>query len=60
MVKEVENNGKKYYQCEACDMYYKDRKIAQECEDFCNKYKSCNTVLIKHAVQFGDEKDKCC
>jgi len=51
MVKVITKNGKTYYMCEACNMYYKSREIAQKCEDFCNKYKSCNTELTKHAVQ---------
>jgi len=51
MVKEIEKNGKKYYQCEICKMYYKTIDLAQECEDFCEKYKSCSLEIIKHAVQ---------
>ena len=56
MVKEVEHKGKKYYMCEACNMYYPTKELAQECEDFCNKYKSCNTELIGHAVELEIDK----
>ena len=59
MVKEETINGKKYYQCEACDMYYETRELAQKCEDFCNKHHECNTELIKYAVQL-DKKEDCC
>ncbi|MCH7850508.1 MAG: hypothetical protein IH845_02590 [Nanoarchaeota archaeon] len=52
MVKEEIKEGKTYYQCEVCLFYYKTRKLAQECEDFCNKYHACSTELTKHAVQF--------
>jgi len=51
MVKEITKNGKKYYLCEACDMYYGERGIAKKCEDFCNKYKSCSLELTKHAIE---------
>ena len=51
MVKEIEHKGKKYYQCEACEMYYNSRELVQKCENFCNDKKSCNTEIIKHAVQ---------
>ena len=51
MVKEEKINKKVYYKCEACGFYYKTREIAQECEDFCNKYKSCSLEITKHAVQ---------
>jgi len=59
MVKEIEHKSKKYSQCEACEMHYKEKKIAQECEDFCNKNKSCNTNLIKQAVQLDKEDCNC-
>ena len=52
MVKEITKNGKKYYECEACNMmYYESKEMAQKCEDFCNKYKSCDLEIIKHAVE---------
>lgn len=51
MVKEIEHKGKKYYQCEACKMYYETREIAQKCEDFCNKNNACNIEIIRHAVE---------
>lgn len=54
MVTETERNGEKYYMCEACDMFYRTQELAQQCEDFCNKNKACNTELIKHAVQLKD------
>jgi len=64
MVKEVEKNTrkseisgtnsigkKKYYQCESCGFFYVDKEIAQKCEDFCEKYKSCSIEITKHAIQ---------
>ena len=50
MVKEITKDGKKHYVCESCNMAYLDRNLAQKCEDWCNKYKSCNLEIIKHAV----------
>lgn len=51
MVKEITNNDKKYYQCEACNMVYEDRELARKCEDFCNKYHSCSLEFTKYAVE---------
>ena len=51
MVKKFTKNGKEYFICEACNMAYLDKDLAQKCEDFCNKYKSCNLEFIKHAVE---------
>jgi hypothetical protein len=60
MVKEVEHKGKKYFMCEACDMYYLDSATAQKCEDFCNKFKSCDLEIMKHAVNLKDVGDCGC
>ena len=51
MVKEIQSKGKTYYICEACDMAYKEKEIAQKCEDWCNKTKSCNLEYIKYSVK---------
>jgi len=53
MKKEIIRN-KEFFMCEACDMYYLDKEIAQKCEDFCNRYHACDTELIKHAVNPED------
>ena len=58
MVKEETKNNKTYFMCEACDMYYRTKELAEQCEKYCNEKHACNTELIKHAVQF-DEKGDC-
>ena len=47
MVKESE----KKFLCEECGMVYLEKDMAQKCEDWCKKYKSCNLEIIKHAVK---------
>ena len=56
MVKEVEKNGRTYYQCEECDMFYEDKEIAQKCETHCREKHACDLNLIKYAVQLNEEK----
>jgi len=51
MVKEVEKNGKTLHMCEACDMYYKESFLAQQCEEYCNKYHACNIEITRRAVK---------
>jgi hypothetical protein len=51
MVKEVEKNGKKYYQCEICEFYYADRETAEKCERFCREHNACSTEITKRAVK---------
>jgi len=40
-----------YYVCEDCKFRYKDRNMAQKCENWCKEHKSCNIEITKHAVQ---------
>jgi hypothetical protein len=47
MVKEE----KKLWICEECNLKYKDRETAEECESFCKENKACNSELIKKAVK---------
>ena len=51
MVKEITKDGKRYFICEACNMAYNDKELAQKCEDFCNKYHSCSLEITKHTVE---------
>ncbi len=51
MVKEVEKQGKTYFQCEECGFYYKERGWAEKCEDFCKKNNSCSLEITKHSVK---------
>lgn len=56
MVKEETKNGKTYFMCEACNMYYENRELAEKCEDFCNKHNACSTEIAKHSVQIWNGK----
>jgi hypothetical protein len=51
MVKSIKKDGIVYYQCEACNMFYKEKELAQKCEDYCNKYHSCSLEITKKAVK---------
>jgi hypothetical protein len=51
MVKQIKKKDKEYFACELCNMVYLDKKLAEKCEDFCKKYKSCNLDIVKKAVK---------
>jgi uncharacterized C2H2 Zn-finger protein len=53
MVRVKKKDGKVYFKCEECGMYYLSREIAQRCENFCKRYNGCDTEIIKHAVELG-------
>ena len=50
MVTKKISNGTDYFMCEACNMYYLNKELAQQCEDFCNKNKSCSIIITNQAV----------
>ena len=50
MVKKISHKDKTYFMCEACDMYYASKDLAQQCEDWCNEKKSCNMEITRHAI----------
>ncbi len=48
--------NKKNYECKECKMIYKNKSLAEKCEAWCRKHKSCNMEIIKHAVKNKNEK----
>ena len=51
MPKEIEKDGKKYYQCEECKLLYAERETAEKCQAWCPEHKSCNLEIIKYAIK---------
>ncbi len=58
MVKIITKNQKNYYQCEECKHFYETEELAQECENWCQKYKNCNLEIIKKAVILNEKSKK--
>jgi hypothetical protein len=46
MTKEVDG----LFMCEECHLLYKNKDLAQKCEDWCREKKSCNLEITRHAV----------
>jgi len=42
-------------------MYYKEKKWAEKCEEFCKKYNACSIEITKQALNPKEEKKgECC
>ena len=39
------------YQCENCKLSYKNKILAEKCQNWCKKHKSCNLEIIKHSLK---------
>ena len=57
MVREINKEDKKYYQCEECGYYYDSEELAKECENWCQQNKSCNLEITKKAVGYESLKE---
>jgi len=50
MVKEMRKNGKTLYICEECGFAYKEKELAEKCQQWCEEHNSCNLEITKYAV----------
>ena len=51
MEKNSSGDNKKYYLCRKCGLKYEDKILAEKCEEWCRKYKSCNLEITKNAIK---------
>ncbi len=51
MVKKIEKEGRIYFQCGECSFLYKEKELAEGCEDYCRKHNSCSLEITRHAVR---------
>ncbi len=40
----------KTWTCKICKFKYRTKALAQKCQTWCEKYKSCNLEITKHAI----------
>ena len=51
MVKEMKKDEESFHICEACGFAYKEKELAQKCENWCKERHSCSMEITKHAVK---------
>ncbi len=51
MVKEMKKDEVYLHICEACGFAYKEKELAQKCENWCKERNSCSMEITKHAVK---------
>lgn len=55
MVKEVKQNNRTVYVCEACGLAYEEKEWAEKCQQWCDRHNSCNLEITQHAVLLTPE-----
>ena len=53
MVEETNLEGNIVYKCEKCGWLYRKREFADKCQAWCEKHKSCNLEIAKHAIKLN-------
>ena len=53
MVSEENVGGKNVYKCEKCGWLYRKHEIAEKCQSWCGKHKSCNLEIAKYAIKLN-------
>ena len=56
MVKGLIINKKIVYQCEDCKLFYKDKKWAEKCEEWCMTNHTCNIAITKYKLDNKNEE----
>lgn len=51
MTKIIQQNNSVLHQCEECELKYKTKETAEQCQAWCSEHSSCNLDIIKYAVQ---------
>jgi len=51
MVTEENLDGTLMYKCEKCGWVYPNIELAEDCQDWCEKHKSCNPKFTESAIK---------
>ena len=53
MVEETNLEGEIVYKCEKCGWMYREKNVAEKCENYCEKHKVCNLEYQKYAIKLN-------
>ena len=56
MTEETNFKGKTAFKCLKCSFLYKDKKLAEKCENWCMNHNSCNIEIAKHAIKINQRR----
>jgi len=51
MVQETNLEGQIVFKCEKCGWMYRDKSIAEKCENYCEKHRACNIEYQRFAIK---------
>lgn len=51
MVVKEEFKGEKAFKCEECGFHYREKEMAEKCEEHCRDYDACDTEYVQKALE---------
>lgn len=51
MVEKTEFEGEEAYRCEACGFHYREKEVAEKCEEYCNKNNICKSEITEKSLE---------
>ncbi len=54
MAEETNLEGEIVYKCMKCGWIYRKKSLAEKCEQWCQKHKSCNLEIAKYAIKLNN------
>lgn len=51
MVLKERFEGEDSFQCEECGFHFKDKDLAEKCEEFCREKGMCNSQITEKALE---------
>lgn len=45
-----DNSDEKLFVCSECGYQYKEKKLAQDCQRWCQEHNSCNLEIVKYGI----------
>jgi hypothetical protein len=56
MAEETNFKGKIVFKCLKCGWFYRDKELAEKCENWCRNHNSCNIEIAKHAIKIAQRR----
>lgn len=51
MVKTENVDGETVYHCEVCGFHYREKELAEQCEEHCRNYDSCSDEIAAQSIE---------
>jgi hypothetical protein len=54
LVHKVRKDNQSAFVCDVCDLSYRTRTLAEQCEAYCSTYGACSLDITKHTIEMQE------